>query len=140
MARRRIAASLAAMLVILAFSVPARADEGLTITIYRFARLSPMRGTVTVTGTIACDAEDEVHLRLRVTQGDLSETDNLDLSPFACSTTPRPFGAVAESFGCPDMRGLCFRPGGAQVELSTIPADTLVAAGRVVVRPSNVTD
>jgi hypothetical protein len=127
------------MLVILTFSVPANADEGLTITIDRFARLSPMRGTVTVTGTIACDT-DEVHLRLRVTQGDLSETDNLDLSPFACSSTPRAFAAVAESFGCDGTPGTCFRPGKAQVELSTIPADTLVAAGRVVVRPSSVTD
>lgn len=139
MARRRIAAAIAAVLVILAFSVPASADEGLTIKIDRFARLSPMRGTVTVTGTIACDT-GVVHLRLRVTQGDLSETDNLDLSPFACSSTPRAFGAVAESFGCDGTPATCYRPGIAHVELSTIPDDALVAAGRVVVRPANVTD
>ena len=121
--------------LVLAIAAPISAAEATEVTIDQFARVSPEGGTVTVTGTIACDVAGEVNLAVQVTQGGLVGTDNLDLSPFACSTTPRPFFAVAETFDCTGVPQACFRPGKATVEITTIPDDVVVTTGRIVVRP-----
>jgi hypothetical protein len=128
---------LLATILLLAIAAPISAADGTVVTIDQFARVSPEGGTVTVTGTIACDAEvGEVNLAVQVTQGGLVGTDNLDLSPFPCSETPRGFFAVAETFDCTGGPQDCFRPGKASVEISTIPDDVVVATARIVVRPA----
>jgi hypothetical protein len=122
--------------LLLAIAALVSAAEATEVTIDQFARVSPEGGTVTVTGTIACDVVGEVNLAVQVTQGTLVGTDNLDLSPFPCSETPRRFFAVAETFDCTGGSQGCFRPGKASVEITTIPDDVVVATGRIVVRPS----
>ena len=127
---------LLATFLLLAVAAPISAAEATEVTIDQFARVSPEGGTVTVTGTIACDVVGEVNLAVQVTQGSLVGTDNLDLSPFPCSETPREFFAVAETFDCTGGAHDCFRPGSASVEITTIPDDVVVATARIVVRPS----
>jgi hypothetical protein len=125
---------LLAATLLLTIAAPVSA-AGIEVTFDRFARVSPEGGTVTVTGTIACDVAGEVDLGMTVTQGDLVGTDNLDLSPFACSETPRPFFSVAETFDCNGGPHGCFRPGRASVEIYTIPDRIVVATAQIVVRP-----
>ena len=134
MAHRRTSLLVAATLL-LAIAAPVSAADVISVTFDRFAHVSPEGGTVTVTGTITCNAAGDVDLGMTVTQEGLVGTDNLDLSPFACSETPRAFFSVAETFDCTGGPHDCFRPGRASVEIYTIPDHTVVATGLIVVRP-----
>jgi hypothetical protein len=84
---------------------------------------------VVITGTMTCAEEGPAELvNMEITQRGLRGTDNLDLLDFACSTEPREFTAIAETFGA----GL-FRPGRARVTASL--SGTVIASDTIRIRP-----
>jgi hypothetical protein len=114
---------------------PAIADEtlvnvtGVTIdrAAYIFGKDAP---SIRVTGTLTCDATGPAeYTEIRATQRGVSGQTNLDLLDFACTTEPRAFTAVVESFCDP---GSCFRRGAARVQAV---APTLSVEQLVAVRP-----
>lgn len=130
-------AFLAAMLV-LGAGLPVAAEEIPTtvtrVTINRVAHISgKFAPSIQVTGTLACDAAGPAEpTEQSATQHGVQGQANLDLLDFPCTTEPRPFRVVIETFGCDESSGAgCFRRGKALVRFS---ATDISVERRVTVR------
>lgn len=131
-----------ATLILGASAAPAAAQEFVDVTAVTFDRVahlcgeSTASGCVVVSGTITCAATGPAELvDVSIRQRGIDGISNLDLLDFPCSTQPRPFTAIAETFGCgfPGERTGCFKPGPATV--SATVSGVVVAEARVLVRP-----
>ena len=140
---RRWLQSLALAGVVLgASAAPATAGVFVEVTAITFDRVAHLcgdirtSGCVIMTGTITCAETGLAELvSVELRQREIRGTDNLDLLDFACSTEPRTFTVIAETFGCVfGERAGCFRTGPGTVEASV--SGQVLTTERVLVKRS----
>ena len=121
-------------------ATPASAGAFVEVTDITFDRVAHLcgdiktSGCVIMTGTITCAETGLAELvSVELRQREIRGTDNLDLLDFACSTEPRTFSVIAETFGCVfGERAGCFRTGPATVEASV--SGQVLTTERVIVK------